>query len=263
MTEVKSEVVEAKTNVVPFSVSTLPREPQALMAAVYNLPLMVLVQKKNDIMAHIEACGGELTPELEDIFDHTTMLLSGKVDRVALFGKEVIPAHIQACKDQITRLEFVQESINNYAIECVKSQGKDAKGKYLNLEGLAYRVRIQANPPKLIIDNPEKIPMMFKKGEALIKIKFDPSNAKLRNELEATCKKAVELYGATCDFSVDPDISAIKDTISDKKNQKGEIITEGTPIDGTHLERGWHCRWEASKAKASKSAGKNKEVVNE
>lgn len=252
-----------ENNVVPFKTESLPHEPTALMIAVYNLPLMTLVQKKNEILSHIEAVGGEITPELEDIFDHATNLLTGKVDRVAIFVKEVIPAHIQACKDQIARLQVAEERIKKYTIECIKAQGKGSDGKFQNLEGLAWRARVQANPPSLVIDDEELVPMMFKKGKAVIEIEFDPSNAKLRTELEETCKMAVKLYNATYEFLTFPDNAEMKKIMVDQKNTKGEITAQGTPIEGAHIEQDVHVRFEPGKAKASKPAGKKKEIASE
>jgi len=264
-----------ENNLVPINSSINIEELEALdLAGVVNLTknmsLHQLVASRKTITEMIMrgSDDAEIDPELEELYNQAADLIAGKIDRVGIFVKEVIPAHIAACKEQIKRLQFVETRVKELTIDAIRSIGPNAT----RIEGLAYRARIQANPPSIIVDNPDIIPMMFKKGTVTITAKFDPSNATAR----AFWEEQLEFYKQKMKVSpvgdidghitIEPDNQSLREVMLDKKDKKGELFEKGIPVDGATVEQGVHVRFEAGKAKPKMIAAKKsntKEVDGE
>lgn len=236
-----------------------PSDVDGMLVATRSMSLHQLVNTRKEIEFRVEQAGGELTPELEEVYDLANDLLAGKIDRVAIFVKEVIPAHIEACKLQIQKLQALEARTKELTIDAIKSLGEGVK----QIEGLAYRARVQANPPSIVIDNEDVIPEMFKRGVCTIKAKFDPSGP-ARKFWEGICndlsKKCGTAATGECSWEIEtePDNAILREAMLDKKDEDGEVVEKGSLVDGAHVEKGVHVRFEAGKAKASKVAGKTK-----
>lgn len=213
-----------------------------------SMSLMSLVEHKNDIESIIAENGGELGEHMEEILDMASALVEKKIDRVAIMVKEVIPSHIQACKEQIKRLSTLEEKIKDFTIEAIKQTGETA------INGLAYRARIQNNPASIVVDNPDQVPMMFKRGKVHITANVDPSDAEAVKYWENLIQDHKDNLGADFDghIVVEPDLKSMKEVMVPKKAKKGEEQVEPLTIDGARVEQGQHVRYEAAKAKPAK-----------
>lgn len=222
------------------------REPTGPLEHIAQLSLMKLVQHRAEVEHMIAEEGGELTDLTEDLFDNVNALLAGKVDKVAVFVKKVIPAHIEACKKQIKNLEWLEERIKEYTIDCVDQNQGQA------LQGLSWRARVQANPPAIVIENPDQIPVFFKKASVVIRARFDAADAGLRTKWEQKIAALkTEFIGVEGEVIVEPDKATLKEAMLDKKDKKGEVIEEGMKVEGASVEQGRHVRFEEGRAKAS------------
>jgi hypothetical protein len=218
---------------------------QSPLERIEKLSLMALVDQRREVEHMIAESGGELTDITEDLFDNVNALLAGKVDKVAVFVKKVIPAHIEACKKQIKNLEWLEDRIKEYAIDCVEKAGGP-------LQGLAWRARTQNNPPSIVIENPDQIPQLFKKATVVIRLKFDPSDANVmgfwKEHIVALKATYPTLEG---DIIVECDNAALREAMLDKKDKKGEVVEAGMKVEGARVEQGKHVRFEEGRAKAT------------
>lgn len=106
----------------------------------------------------------DLPEEMADLADYARDLLAGKLDRVAIMVKEVIPSHIEACKKQIENLKILEERLKAYTMECIELSGQT------EINGVAYRARIQNNPVKVVVIDESKIPKEYFKERVTVEL---------------------------------------------------------------------------------------------
>lgn len=218
-----------------------------------SMSLKGLVEHKNDILQIVAENGGELGENMEEILDMADALMERKVDNVAIMVKSVIPSHIAACKEQIARLQDLETRIKDLTIEAIQDSGGT------QLDGLAYRARVQNNPAKIVVDNPDQVPLMFRRGTVTITAKVDPSDADAvtywKNLIQDHEDNLGEAFSGQIVF--EPDLKAMKEVMAPPKpKNKGETAPEPMAIDGARVEQGVHVRYEAAKAKAKKVTAK-------
>ena len=221
---------------------------------VHSMSLMDLAKNKREIRSAIIEGGGELSGDLEDLFEMADLLLSGKIDRVAIFAKEVIPAHIDACKQQIKNMEKLLEKIKDYTLEAIKMSGNE-DGR---IEGLAWRARMQANPPAIIIQDENAVPMLFKRVRVSIEDVFDAGDVTRRTYWETIIKEKQPRSGDVLLEASKEDLKAALFTKED-----GRVVRTATKIDGVTTQQDHHVRFEAGRAKASKYPTKRLKKVKE
>ena len=241
----------------PMPVDVLPQEPEAARKHISDMGLKNLILHRQALESQLAAQDGEISSEMEEVFQVAAELTANKIDRIAAMIKVVIPSHIAACKDQIAKLVWLEDKIKTMTIEAIQMLGKDDKGETITqLNGLAWRARTQANPPAIEILDPDAIPLMFKKAKMTITVSFDPSNTKAskfwESGLEAIKEQALKHgYGDVVgDIEVMPDNEQIRESVLDKKDGK-KIIQAGVPVDGVKVRQGVHVRFESGKAKAA------------
>jgi len=213
-----------------------------------NMSLPEMVQARNELYRIAEHQGGELTPELEDLIDQGELLLKGKIDRVCIFKKEVIPAHKEALKKQKERLEWLEDMLDHMVENAILMANPEDR----RIDGLAWRARLQNNPGSVVVDNVDEIPLMFKRGKFTCTVEFDPSDPKARSRAQRFARFVVQKMKGEAGVSMEPDKSMLKEVIAPKKGEKKGEIIPGLEVAGVHFEQGHHVRYEMGRAKPSK-----------
>lgn len=120
------------------------------------------------------ALKADFTPEeLAEVQTYVNYAIEGKIDRTAVFLKEMIPNHIEACKQQIASLKRIEENLYKYLEMMLgRVEGKE-------LSGLSYKMRLQRSPGKLIIINEDLIPDKYKKAKIVHTIEINKEQIKI------------------------------------------------------------------------------------
>lgn len=143
--------------------------------------LTSLVAEVAEIETKIIESNGEITPEIETLLCLNTKELSSKVDNyVGLIQKmEQCEAYYYEKAQFFLTLakafDGVKTSCNERMLQALKDLGKD------EIKGTDYKFKIYKSPPKLVIDDKEKIPEQF----LVIKTDVLIDNAALKTELKS------------------------------------------------------------------------------
>jgi Holliday junction resolvase-like predicted endonuclease len=197
-----------------------------------NAPLSLLSNAKVQL-AHLEIAldeelfrrGGELDVEIEQEFDALKKdivfvddLLKGKIDNFAVYLEEFIPRKIEALEAAIQLWKNRAERLEDIAFEAVSANPEK------KLEGEGWKMSMRKSTGT-VIENPDQIPDMFKKGEVIIRVKFDPCDANARKRWTDFIEQNRRSEGFTGDIVLSPKASEIK-----------EVILSGTAIEGARVE---------------------------
>lgn len=174
--------------------------------------------------------------DLQELQAYAKELVAGKIDRIAIMVKEVIPAHIEACKDQIKRLDGIRERLTHYTHQLM--QEREIK----ELNGLSYRARVQNSPPSVVVYQSASVPGKFCKSVVTISGHTEFSEQELVEAFQRVAQVMFADYG----LHIGRDI--------DKKALK-EVFESGGVVPGCELEQGTHVRFEAGKAKPRGKSG--------
>ena len=221
-----------------------------------NAPLSLLTDAKVQL-ARLEIAldeelfrrGGELDPEIEQEFDAIKKdvlfvddLLRGKVDNFAVYLKEYIPSKIDALESAIELWERRAERLKDIAHDAVSSN-PDKK-----LEGDGWKMSMRKSVGT-VIENEDQIPDMFKTGEVIIRVKFDPCNAEVRQHWEKYIKQNEKTEGFSGHIVLSPKKAEIKD-----------VILSGTEIEGAVIEHRDNLQIKPIIKKVAAKKSKTKEI---
>lgn len=138
--------------------------------------LPALIAEANDLTDALIESGGETTPELDALLEMSGREIKSKVDA---YG-----AVIDALKDRqryaLDRMKQWEEMASSYdrALDNIKLRVKSALNALdlTELHGYEYSFRVMANPPAVIVDDQEKIPIEFITAEVKTTTKVDKKN---------------------------------------------------------------------------------------
>lgn len=233
----------AETNVVPMQ--RVNFDPTlSIEENMDKMSFRDVVSNRKLIDQELKNRGGELDDVLEEAMDMVAAIERGKVDRLCVYLKHTIPGHIEALKEQINRLKWLEERLTAYATEVIEYSG----GQSIN--GDAWRARIQRTPGKLEIDADAEVPVTFKNIEYTITAKFSADNQREKGFWESMAKAARQspaCTGASYEETIDK--NALKAAVKPADDQ------DGLEIKGVRVTRDWSLRLEAGKAKPKNKKG--------
>lgn len=190
----------------------------------------------------------EAADELRTLFDTLDGLEDP--DEVAAFQKEMEPAfaralqkvenfvaflrhldsQIELCEGEIARIkghqkrfEQIQESLENYAIRAMQSSGV----KYLGAP--TAKLRIQQNPPTVVVDNERNIPWQYKQVE--IKMTEATWDAILEAVESGNRENLAGIVAQVAEANVGAKSQIMRREI-------GSSLKAGEEVPGARLERG-------------------------
>jgi len=210
---------------------------------VRKLSLYQLVKNRQEVMEIVAQNEGEVSDELDQVLKMANELIEKKIDNVAMFRKVMLPNAKEALKRayeaQCEKLDKLEDWLDELVFQAIKMDNPEAK----DICGVMWRIRIQKNPAKVEITNPELIPDLFKGEEMIIKMKYPKAvranlmELKLWDKIEDVCA-IVREQGGKADF----DSSKIFETI-DK-----DAIKYAGKVPGAEMVRGEHLRYEEGKS---------------
>lgn len=209
-----------------------------------RLSLAELVRNKSEVLKIVEENEGEISQELEEVLDFATDLLEQKVDRVAHFAKHMIPVAREALdhayKLQKEKIDSTEEWIDNLVKEAIMSQGNDNKGEPIKrIEGIMWRVRVQANAESIEIEDAKKVPDLFKYDQINVTITLPKSSSKTLPKVTLGLEDLRQMIDAAGgEFKLEHYDQHIK-----KADLKGT-----SNIEGVKYTKGSHVRYEPGKS---------------
>lgn len=143
--------------------------------------IVKLTTEAKELIAKLVENGGELTPELEQMMEGNAVELANKADRYYYLMKS-LKGEAAYWKAQMDEVNKVIKGINNFE-KNLKERIKYAmiESEMPKIEGNDVQFKISPIQPKLVINDPEKIPDAFKTVVQYTEIDKD----KLKEALEA------------------------------------------------------------------------------
>lgn len=123
-------------------------------------PLYAIVAEFNSITQKLVESGGELTPELEAMFDFNQVTLQTKVDNYAIIDERLAleSDYWKAKADEMRKIakgfESARKTLRDRLKDAMKAMGTD------DLRGQDKRFKLSASKPALVIDE-SRLPKEF------------------------------------------------------------------------------------------------------
>ncbi|MGZ3773015.1 MAG: hypothetical protein ACXVCY_04515 [Pseudobdellovibrionaceae bacterium] len=201
-----------------------------------------LAVKRQEVVDEIKAKCGYVDTPTEEILDAVQSLMSGKADRVGILLKEVIPAHIDACKAQIDSLKKTYDRIESLAYQAVLLNKSEP------IEGLTYRFAVQPGPKCVDIESARAVPSMFKKTRFSITLDIPDD----QDEIIKWWIKFLDTKGKELKLTYQTE------TLFDKDLMKQALDKVDGYVPGATLGQNLNLKISAGHVKPTKTAGSKK-----
>jgi cell division protein FtsL len=257
--ENKEVVIKPKTEVTQDVIQGLTTD-EFLRLITYKLSFVEFTKFRKVILERFE----EIKRKEEDnsniefaqeVVEQMQWAYKDRVDQICIeiesidFKQELVT---EALKKQKEFFSVKRERLKGIFIEAIQLTGGT------QVEGVAWRARIQKNPGALVVEDESAIPDFFKRGKFVISGEFDPSDVEKRKQLEMHCKGMREVYGSDYMIETVVDKTELK-KLMNPKNENPLVI------EGAHIEQGVSLRIESGKNKSRKKITQDevKEIENE
>ena len=197
-----------------------------------------LAHNRQEVLAKIENEFGHIDDETELFLNAVDALLEGKADKVGVMLKDVIPAHIEACKEQIESLKRVDKRIQDIAYQATMLNKK-------TINGLSYKFMIVPGPKCVEVESPSALPDKYRNTRFTVTLDIPHDDKKSIEWWEEFLNKKAKKEALTFSSEVLVNKELIKD-----------VLTQNKPVPGAVLGQNLNLRVSKGKVAPTKNAGK-------